>query len=324
MEEDKVYQCKLCNYTTIRIRDFKRHLKSSKHLKLFDEIKMEKSFECECGKKYRYYSGLSRHRPICPVYLSFMLDNVKNPNSIQTSNDVDEDIEQLLVSSNENVPKEETTTTAVTANTTINTIEDSSKKTETGELRELLTDIASQIKELKELKETLPVTTNYNNNYVLNLNMFLNENCKNAISLQDFVKQISFVFDDLKDRSWRSKVLLNNLGSMQLENRPFHCVDSTTQQVVLKNGSEWQEGSTDDIVSTLDSCGKHVQKQFGPQWELQHPGWTESDKYSRKYMDLWYHITREPTQSQVDEDVKRISNETSLKPPASTKLVLNK
>jgi hypothetical protein len=284
---------------------------------------MEKSFECECGKKYRYYSGLSRHRPICPVYLSFMFDNVKN----QKSNVVDENNEQLLVSStNEKFPKEETTTPAITTNTTINTIEESSKeKTETGELRELLTDIASQIKELKELKETLPVTTNYNNNYVLNLNMFLNENCKNAISLQDFVKQISFVFDDLKDRSWRSKVLLNNLGSLQLENRPFHCVDSTTQQVVLKNGSEWQEGSTDDIVSTLDSCGKHVQKQFGPQWELQHPGWTESDKYSRKYMDLWCHITREPTQSQVDEDVKRVSNETSLKSQTSTKnLVLNK
>ena len=89
--------------------------------------------------------------------------------------------------------------------------------------------------------------------------MFLNENCKNAISLEDFVNQITFVFDDLKDRSWRSKILLNNLDSLQLENRPFHCVDSETKQVVMKMGVR-QKGSTDDIVSTLDSCGKHTSK----------------------------------------------------------------
>ena len=178
------------------------------------------------------------------------------------------------------------------------------------EIKGLLGDIAQQLKELKELKDSHQIT---NNNYVLNLNMFLNENCKNAISLQDFVNQITFVFDDLKDSSWRSKVLLNNLDSLQLENRPFHCVDSVTQQVVMKNGSEWQKGSTEDIVSTLDSCGKHIQKQFGPQWESQYPEWTNSEKYSRQYMNLWCNISKQPTLSQLQEEVRLVSNETTLK-----------
>jgi hypothetical protein len=81
----------------------------------------------------------------------------------------------------------------------------------------------------------------------------------------------------------------------------------------MKNGSEWQKGSTEDIVSTLDSCGKHIQKQFGPKWESQYPEWTNSEKYSRQYMNLWCNISKQPTLSQLQEEVRIVSNETTLK-----------
>jgi hypothetical protein len=234
MEQNKIYFCDACYYKTHRITDYRRHLSSSKHANrnIITSNKKEKQFECDCGKLYSHMSGLSRHRPICSIYLSKMFDN-------------------------ENVKKIDENEKIKLTNGEIEKIENSD-----GEIKLLLTDIAKHLKELKEIK---PITssTHYNNSYVLNLNMFLNENCKNAISLQDFVKQITFVFDDLKDRKWRSKILLNNLGSLELENRPFHCVDSNTCQVVLKNGSVWQEGSTDDIVSTLDlACLNDVDVSF--------------------------------------------------------------
>jgi hypothetical protein len=146
----------------------------------------------------------------------------------------------------------------------------------------------------------------------VNLNVFLNEQCKDALSLDDFVKQIEFVFDDLHDTTWRSKVLLNNLGSLQIEDRPFHCVDPATCQVVLKNGKQWQQGGKDELAYTLNSCGKQVQMQFGNKWEHTFPGWTTSETQNKKYMSLWRHISTEPTKEQLDEEVRHISHESVI------------
>jgi hypothetical protein len=87
----------------------------------------------------------------------------------------------------------------------------------------------------------------------------------------------------------------------------------------MKNGTEWQEGGKDDIVSTLNRCGRHVQQKFAPQWELAYPEWINSDKYSRQYMSLLHNITREPTQSQLEEELKHVSKETILKPNSHNK-----
>lgn len=326
----KNYKCDICNYYTDRLTDYKRHMESNRHKKeiLSTNAVVDKKeiYECECGKQYKFRSGLSRHRPICSVYLSTVFDNENMKESTiyenefyELNNDKITEISKnanLLTSKNDQ--KSEKTTLQSINNimengNKIKNIEKSDETTQC-ELKGLLGDIAQQLKELKDYKETHQQQVT-NNNYVLNLNMFLNENCKNAISLEDFVNQITFVFDDLKDRSWRSKILLNNLDSLQLENRPFHCVDSETKQVVMKNGSKWQKGSTDDIVSTLDSCGKHIQKQFGPKWESQYPEWTNSEKYSRQYMNLWCNISKEPSLSQLQEEVRIVTNETELKTP---------
>lgn len=286
---DNKFTCRLCMFTTDRKQDYVRHMATLKHR---DNCKTQTEGSyvyCECGKTYRHKSGLSRHKPVCPVHLQLMLDTGDDDGVKSDDGDTQGNRGQSC-----SPPQEEPIVGS--------------------EIKGILTDIAHQLRELKETQslQQQQITANVNNNYILNLNMFLNENCKDALSVQDFIKQITFVFDDLKDKAWRSRVLLNNLGSLQLENRPFHCLDTTTCQVVLKNGGQWQEGNKDDIVSTLDSCGKQVQTQFGPQWDLQYPGWADSDSHSRKYVDLWRNITKEQSPSQVEEDLKRVSQRTTI------------
>ena len=326
----KEYICDSCNFKSNRITDYRRHLTSKKHVNTLIPKKKRLFFRCDCGNKYKYMSGLSRHKLECTAYQLLKLD--KKDADADADTDVIKNtklpskkalvFDDCLDSTTENIETLTNTMISTIHNSKTNTqsIENVKVNTDENELSEpglktILCDIAQQLREIKELKQyenTKPVTNNYNNNYILNLNMFLNENCKDALSLQDFVKQLTFVFDDLKDKSWRSKVLLNNLGSLQLENRPFHCIDTNSCQLVLKNGSEWQEGNKDDIVSTLDNCGKHVQKNFGSQWDTQHPEWINSEKKSKQFMNLWCNITQEPTQSQVDDEVKQISRETKL------------
>lgn len=311
MDDTPNYECYLCGFTTTRRTNYIRHIGTKKHIENVSaknacQYKSLDKVYCECGKAYKHMSGLSRHRPICPVYLMISLDEKQCDHSEIITNEETrkQSQEETLKQSQEETLKQSQED---------NTIDEKSGD----DIKTILTDIAQQLREMKETqaKQQQQITNNNNynnNNYILNLNMFLNENCKDALSLQDFVQQITFVFDDLKDKAWRSKVLLNNLGSLQLENRPFHCIDSAACQVVLKNGGQWQQGCKDDIVSTLDSCGKYVQKQFGPQWDLQYPDWAASEKHSRQFMDLLWNITQEPSLSQMEEDVKLVSTKTVL------------
>lgn len=294
MEECTTFACSLCDYSTSRKTNYLRHVTTKRHMDNHSVVASGcDSNVCECGKSYVHASGLSRHRAVCPVHLMIQLDK-----------EYDDE------------PRDTPTTDSLVSVADKQTDKLTQQANADGDIKTILTDIAQQLREMKETQalqqQQITNNNNINNNYILNLNMYLNENCKDALSLQDFVKQITFVFDDLKDKSWRSKVLLNNLGSLKVENRPFHCVDTNTCQVVMKNGGQWQEGNKDDIVSTLDSCGKHVQKQFGPQWDSQYPDWTSSEQHSRRYMDLWWNITQDPSQSQVEEDLKNVSSKTVL------------
>ena len=276
MDEQTVpmeWRCDLCDYFTKRKSDYRRHLSSSKHVERIAPAAPRKKLSCICGKTYSHNSGLSRHKTSCDQY----------KRSIE-HNEVTFDVKSHKCENNK---------TKVT--------------------NKLLGDLLRQMRDLKEIVPTSTHNvTNTNNNYIVNLNVFLNEQCKDALSLDDFVKQIEFVFDDLNDATWRSKVLLNNLGSLQIEDRPFHCVDPTTCQVVLKNGKQWQQGGKDELAYTLDSCGKQVQMQFGNKWEHTFPGWTTSETQNKKYMSLWRHISTEPTKEQLDEEVRHISNESVI------------
>ena len=264
----KEWICEICEYTTKRKADYRRHLSSSRHLeKTAPAMALKKRLTCVCGRHYVHMSGLSRHRSSC----SYVKDSEGSLKGAQ----------------------------------------DESANAETSKL---LGDLIQQVRDLREIVPTTATSnvTNNNNNYIVNLNLFLNEKCKDALSLDEFVRRIEFVFDDLHDTSWRSKVLLSNLGSLQVENRPFHCLDPTTCQLMMKNGSKWEEGGKEHLEYTLDNCGKRVQAQFGSKWERAFPDWTESETQNRKYMSLWKHITSEPTKEQRDEDVKRISTETTI------------
>lgn len=340
MVDGREYSCCVCKFTTTRRNDYARHIKTRKHsnkvyLFLNPQLTMggQGKLYCACGRAYTHRSGLSRHRAMCSAYLNMKLDCYvcsDDENDDEVPEEVPEEVADDIVDDN----ADDTTDIVAdsdegpSATPTVPTarVERDHPQTSTSgvsgfanpfgvsteEVTFLLSDIAQQLREMKQTQLVQQQQITNNNNYVLNMNMFLNEKCKDALSVQEFLKQMTFVFDDLKDRTWRSKVLLNNLGSLQLENRPFHCLDTSTFQVVLKNDGGWQEGNKDDIVSTLDNCGKHVQKNFGPQWESQHPNWMTSDRYSKQYMSLWSNITREPSQDQVDEELKRVSSSTAL------------
>ena len=150
-KKSNIYKCLECNFSTIKKTNYKAHLSTRKHLETLNEIKIStskiKEFECVCGKKYKFFSGLSRHNKKC----------VK-----------EQDIEDKA-------------TTNIT-NMFVEMIKNNQ------ELKSIITQQSIQLMEQSEhIKDLIPkLSVNYTTNK-FNINVFLNERCKSAVNMKDFI-----------------------------------------------------------------------------------------------------------------------------------------
>ena len=211
--EPTIYMCKKCNYKTNKIGNLRRHENSSVHIvEKIKEVKKIKEYNCQCGKTYKFLSGLSRHQKTC----SYILSNT------------------VKVESKDTTQKEEI------------------------DYKELVMQLLQQNSELqKSMKELIPVVGNNNNNTInsnnktFNVQMYLNTECKNALSIQDFIESIELNTSHLKaigDNGYVdsiSNVLITALNKMKLTERPLHCTDAKRETLYIKDLDTWEKGSTE-------------------------------------------------------------------------------
>ena len=186
---NKVYTCAHCKYETINKSYFKKHLCTFKH-----NINAKNNAEIlickKCGKIYKHRSSLWRHKKSCNY--NFDINSCMN-------SDVNVNYESL--SENENICMSDEN--SYIDNDLIIKLIDENK-----ELKNLLLEQAKQTNEIRnimaEMKENnklivdnSPVTVNYNTTKTFNLNIFLNETCKNAMNLKDFMDSIQLELSDL-------------------------------------------------------------------------------------------------------------------------------
>ena len=266
------YNCKKCYFITCKKTDYTRHLETQKHknnknddlLMTDDDFKNEKNeknekiYYCQCGKKYKYKQGIHVHRKKC---------NFKNS----------------LTDINENNQE-----TALT--TTIKEESDISYKT-------MFLDMMKQNKELQnticemipKMGNTVNTTNNTNNINNINVTVFLNDKCKDAISMTDFIKTIDISLDDLyvtKNKGLIggiSNIFVNQLNKLPLVQRPIWCSDKKRKRLFIKEDT-WTE-DTDNIktaqaiksVSVLQT--KNINK-----YTKEKPNWIKNDKEKDDYI----------------------------------------
>ena len=266
------YNCKKCYFITCKKTDYTRHLETQKHknnknddlLMTDDDFKNEKNeknekiYYCQCGKKYKYKQGIHVHRKKC---------NFKNS----------------LTDINENNQE-----TALT--TTIKEESDISYKT-------MFLDMMKQNKELQnticemipKMGNTVNTTNNTNNINNINVTVFLNDKCKDAISMTDFIKMIDISLDDLyvtKNKGLIggiSNIFVNQLNKLPLVQRPIWCSDKKRKRLFIKEDT-WTE-DTDNIktaqaiksVSVLQT--KNINK-----YTKEKPNWIKNDKEKDDYI----------------------------------------
>jgi len=281
VKNSKLFVCETCDYYTSRKFNLELHYQSNKHKKLIlttinndpetNLAKPCKQYECQnCDKIFNDRAGLWRHKKKCQNKQPIIQDQTQLIQYLMKENS---EFKQLMIDQNKQMIEQNKT-------------------------------IAEMSKNSGHHNNN---TTNNNNNF--NLNFYLNETCKNAMNIMDFVSQLNVSIKDLEDTgrlgyvNGISKIFINGLKQMNVNDRPIHCSDLKRETLYIKDNNEWNKDSEDKAI--LTNAIKHVahknMKQI-PEWTKLHPDFKNS---SSKVNDRYLKIVSESMSGTTEEESKK-------------------
>jgi hypothetical protein len=269
----KQFHCKKCGFTSRNKKDYTRHLLTAKHQmdnmdNTEDNTKNpRRDFKCFCGKVYKYNSGLSKHRKKCA--LNSKEENVKN-------------IEYVTASSS----------TAVS----------------TEMLSKLVEQNNTLMEKVMELSKDRQVI-NYQNcgNKKMTINVFLNQECKNAMNLTDFVENVKVSLEDLKYTKEHgyikgiSNIFAKNLQDLDPKDRPIHCSDKKRLQFYVKEEDKWEKDKANAKINKTIEYITIKQIKRIKEWEKEHPDYLNNERLLQE----WHRMIQQITGSGNDDEQER-------------------
>ena len=281
-----IFECSSCDFKCSKKSNYLVHLLTPKHQKYNEMVKNgnkkcqkmpEENFTCDiCEKSYKHLSGLSRHKKTCKT--------LEVENEILDLNNpnnllIIKDLVLEVVKSNSELQKQ---VLEICKNGTYNTNTNNS----------------------------------HNNNKTFNLQVFLNETCKDAMNIMDFVDSIKIQLEDLEDVgklgyvNGISNIIMKNLKALDITERPVHCSDSKRETLYVKHEDKWEK--EDETNTRLRRAIKRVaykNTKIIRDWRDIHP---EHDNSFSKISDIYQQIVIESmggkTYETTDTEAKIIKN----------------
>jgi len=298
----KTYYCKICDYTASQKCNYDKHLSSKKHTKkccenVADVAKMllnEKlGFFCEfCNKEYKSRSGLWRHQQKCKIKGSVTIQICEKV--VKSSDFIEDPYTEITQLKNQIIEMKEDK---------IKIQEERIKNLE--KTNEKLTEICTQV------ARTNATTNNFNNcgNQNISIKVFLNENCKDALNLKDFVNNIKITLEDLaytKDNGYIDGV--TNIIKKQLEDlkpteRPIHCSDTKRLKFYVKENNIWEKDEDNKKLDETIRDVKLKQCKTITEWEKLNPTYKEDIKLLTEWQDIMSGISEGDTGNPKKEKI---------------------
>jgi len=274
------FSCIVCDYNTSRKSQYDRHLLTSKHIKLSKKIHFDIKMiqpehsntsdanACECGKIYKHYSGLWRHRKCC----SKVTNNIEEL-AVQMS---DKELIMYLLKENK-------------------------------EFKELILDQSNKMMELasKPTTNIINNTNSNNNNKQFNLQVFLNDKCKNAMNMSDFLDTIQIEDDDFENIGKLgyiqgiSNIFIRGLKDLDETVRPMHCNDLKRETLYIKDNGVWDKDENKKRVKHAIAIIAHKNFKYIPIWQDANPS---SYDVTTKKNDLYMKIANQVTTAITPDD----------------------
>ena len=294
------FYCKLCDYGCSKLSYWKRHCETIKHTYRLSgneigDLEIEKitEYKCECGKAYTSKSGLWKHKKTCEF-------NICEP--------VCEDYTTKTMSE---LPKDFKITTQM--------FYDLLKQN-----NELQQSLLAMAKQDKSSLTNINNCGNNNNNKTFNLQFYLNETCKDALNLSDFVNQIQITMNDLEETGKLgyaegiSRVFLKNLNEMYSTSRPIHCSNFKKETLYIKDADKWHKEEYNKPILTnaiKQIANKNIKKIT--EWQKLHPEYNnpaskQNDKYMQIVLNSMSGSTKEEAEQNYNKIIKNVIKKTVI------------
>jgi hypothetical protein len=263
-----IFSCEKCDFVCSKKSEYNRHLLTRKHKTLTKTESVNFNAEilwCHyCHKQYTSRVGLWKHEKKC-----------------KEKHHVELNVTEIDVS---HITSEKEMNNAITKDMFMELINDNK------EMIKIIKDQQEQIKSMiPKMGNTINNTTNNNN---FNLNFFLNEQCKDAINIQDFIQSLKITLEDLYFTKKHgiaeglSNLMINGLKELDVYKRPIHCTDLKRDIVYIKDDDKWEKDDNKKIIKkTIESVAIKQRNKIS-EWVELNPNWIDTEKTQMEYLTL--------------------------------------
>ena len=288
------YICEKCNFISSKYSNYKKHLLTSKHNRLTNPNEKEppqsNKYTCHCGKEYKHMSTLCNHKKNCKALDLTNTNNercinpIENPSLVVELLKQNQEFKDLILE-------------------------------ERREFQKIIIEMAGN------MGNNNNNTINSNNKF--NLNVFLNEKCKDAMSLTDFIKSMEITMEDFIQTGelgfvdGLSRVMIERINNMDLYNRPIHCTDLKRETVYIKDAEKWEKDSDKERLRKAVKGVAYKNDKMRPIWYEKTPevdilGSENCEKFFKYSQAALGGYGKEETKSFEDKIMKNILKEVTI------------
>jgi hypothetical protein len=292
------FSCEECEYSTSKKSSYDKHIGTWKHMNTIntikynkiDNVKKEKEYTCVCGKNYKHNASLFNHKKKC-------IEPEKNSETNVTDGSSNI-IEFLLKETSEykNIIME-----LVKSNT---------------DLQKQMIDVCQQSQTGINNNQNNTNSLNTTNNKIFNLQLFLNEECKDAMNMSEFINTIEVQLSDLENISKKgyvegmSNIIIKKLNDTDIYKRPMHCSDAKRETLYVKEEDKWEKEGPENskMIKAVHSVDKKNYKMLNT-WKDANPKCLDGQtKQCDAYMKLMSKVM-DGDKENVNKVIKRVAKE---------------
>jgi len=281
----KKFNCEFCDYNTFNKKDYNKHLQTLKHKKLSNSDTIVTNSDINGDK-----SQINIFECICGKKYKY-----RQGLSYHKSKCMFKDKE------------------SITQNLSQEFVLDVIKKQQ-----DQITELTNTIKEMAPLINSNTTNNTQNNNQKFNINVFLNEQCKDAINMSDFIKSLHITIEQLDFTKQNglvqglSKSIIENMNKLSIYERPMHCTDTKRETLYIKEDNEWKKDINKEKIKGV--IKKASSKNFNAlmNWKNLNPDYMNNEDKTDYFTKTISTIGKSTTN--IDEKIiKNLCKETYVK-----------
>ena len=292
------YYCEKCDFKCSKQSNWNNHVNTRKHINrtLLNDLEQKNAkkcrddYECECGKIYSARNSLWYHKKKCSI---IQKEETVNNNNISTT-DIDKEFLIKMLLKNQDI------------------------------MEGILFKNSDVMNKMLEVMPQIGNTTNTNShnttNNQFNINMFLNEHCKNAMNLTDFIESLPITnktYDDTIENGLTKTItnmMVNGLKELDILDRPIHCTDTKRKTLYVKEADIWEKDK--ELNKLLASIQQIASKQrmLINKWQEANEGWETEENIQTKLTTLIFNVMTdiENNEKETKKIISAIGNKVYL------------